>query len=77
MHLDHLDHLDHVDHVDHLDHLDHIDHIVDNLDRLVRSGEWDEAVITSVATNRPTNRTDDQLPDYRASPDFLLDLLDF
>ena len=29
--------------------------------------EWDEAVITSVATERPNK----QLPDYRASPDFV------
>ena len=35
--------------------------------------EWDEAVITSVATEQPNK----QLPDYSASPDFLLDLLDF
>ena len=32
--------------------------------------EWDEAVITSVATtNRTTN---EQLPDYRAYPDFFV-----
>ena len=37
--------------------------------------EWDEAVITSVANNNRT--TTKQLPDYRASPDFFLDLLDF
>ena len=50
---------------DHLDHLDHIDHIVDYLDHLVWSVEWDEAIMTSVAT---TNRTYNQLPDYSASP---------
>ena len=40
--------------------------------------EWDEAVITSFATNKQqTTNNNKQLPNYRASPDFLLDLLDF
>ena len=59
---DNFDHLDHLDHLDYLGYLDHIDHIVDNLDHLVWSGEWDEAVITSVATTERTNNQPNNYP---------------